>query len=104
LDFAWIARPLQNVHVREVRCNRLPQFIAASNRKAAIVLEQMSVQMCPVVSRCHNGEPWQATPSIDRLIRDFVLGRSDGEDVLNALYDHVLDEPVPERMRALFRR
>lgn len=45
-----------------------------------------------------------AMPSTDRDIRDFLSGRTDGEDVLHALYDHVLDEPVPERLRALLRR
>jgi hypothetical protein len=33
---------------------------------------------------------------------DFLDGRTDGEELFHALYDHVLDEPVPERMRALF--
>lgn len=43
-------------------------------------------------------------PSADRDIRDFLAGKTDGEDVLHALYDHVLDEPVPERLLALLRR
>ena len=41
---------------------------------------------------------------VDNDIRDFLAGRTDGEDLLHALYDHVLDEPVPERLRALLRR
>lgn len=44
------------------------------------------------------------TCSVDREIRDFLAGRTDGEDLLHALYDHVLDEPVPARLRALLRR
>ena len=40
---------------------------------------------------------------VDSDIRDFLAGRTDGEDLLHALYDHVLDEPVPERLRALLR-
>jgi hypothetical protein len=36
------------------------------------------------------------------LLLDFLDGRTDGEELFHALYDHVLDEPVPERMRALF--
>ena len=35
---------------------------------------------------------------------DFLDGRTHGEEVLHALYDQVLDEPIPERMRALFRK
>jgi Anti-sigma factor NepR len=40
---------------------------------------------------------------IDSDIRDFLAGRTNGEDLLHALYDHVLDEPIPERLRALLR-
>jgi hypothetical protein len=39
--------------------------------------------------------------SIDRRIRAFLNGEGHGEDVLGALYGHVADEPVPERLRAL---
>ena len=49
-------------------------------------------------------EPRFALGSIDRDIRDFLAGNNDGEDLLHALYDHVLDEPVPERLNALLRR
>ena len=46
-------------------------------------------------------EPRIAMPSIDKAIRDFVAGKSDGKNLLHALYDHVLAEPVPQRLRAL---
>ena len=42
--------------------------------------------------------------SIDSRIRAFLAGETDGEDVLRELYDHVLDEPIPEAMRALLKR
>ncbi len=45
-----------------------------------------------------------ASSSVDRDIRNFIAGRNDGEDLLHALYDHVLDEAVPERLRALLKR
>jgi hypothetical protein len=41
--------------------------------------------------------------SADSQIRDFLTGDTHGEDLLHALYDHVLDEPVPESMRALLK-
>lgn len=44
-----------------------------------------------------------AAGSIDRRIRAFLNGESHGEDVLGALYGHVADEPIPERLRALLR-
>ncbi|HEY1259486.1 MAG TPA: hypothetical protein VGF34_09555 [Stellaceae bacterium] len=37
-------------------------------------------------------------------IAAFLDGHTDGEDLLHALYDYVLDEPVPENMRALLRK
>jgi hypothetical protein len=41
--------------------------------------------------------------SFDRRIRAFLNGESHGKDVLDALYGHVADEPIPERLRALLR-
>jgi len=49
-------------------------------------------------------EPSIAMSSIDRDIRDFLAGKNDGGDLLHALYDHVLDEPVPQNLRALLKR
>jgi hypothetical protein len=49
-------------------------------------------------------EPHIAVSWIDRDIRDFLAGRNEGNDLLHALYDHVLDEPVPERLRAVLKR
>lgn len=46
-------------------------------------------------------EPQSVKPSIDGQIRDFIAGRTNGEGLLHALYDHVLDEPVPPRLRAV---
>ncbi len=42
--------------------------------------------------------------SAEREIRDFLNGKTEGEDLLHRLYDHVLDEPVPERLTALLKR
>jgi hypothetical protein len=42
--------------------------------------------------------------STEREIRDFLNGKTEGEDLLHKLYDHVLDEPVPERLTALLKR
>jgi hypothetical protein len=49
-------------------------------------------------------EPHLAMSWIDRDIRDFLAGKNDGNDLLHELYDHVLDEPVPERLRAVLKR
>ncbi len=42
-----------------------------------------------------------AAPSLTARIAAFLDGRTYGEELLHALYDHVLDEPLPLRMRAL---
>lgn len=57
-----------------------------------------------LAAKCRTVEPQIASYPLDDDIRDFLAGRTDGEDLLHALYDHVLDEPVPERLRALLRR
>lgn len=57
-----------------------------------------------LAAKCRPVEPIIVKPPVDHDIRDFLAGRNDGEDLLHALYDHVLDEPVPERLKALLRR
>lgn len=54
--------------------------------------------------KCLAAEPRIAMSLTDRDIRDFLAGKSDGADLLHALYDHVLDEPVPEHLCALLKR
>jgi hypothetical protein len=68
----------------------------------------------PDKAMMHNLQTAAATPSaaaivgsagsIDRRIRAFLNGESHGEDVLDALYGHAADEPVPERLRAILSR
>jgi hypothetical protein len=64
-------------------------YLAAQRRRS---LGRLPVERHPV--RC----------STEREIRDFLSGKTDGEDLLHRLYDHVLDEPVPERLTALLKR
>jgi hypothetical protein len=41
--------------------------------------------------------------SADGEIRAFLTGKTDGAALLHALYDEILDEPVPEGMLAIVR-
>lgn len=41
--------------------------------------------------------------SIEARVRAFLEGQTNGEDVLHALYDHVLDEAIPYAMRRLLK-
>jgi hypothetical protein len=52
---------------------------------------------------CRDVSRLEASDAVAEQIRDFLEGRTNGEDLLHALHDYVLDEPIPERMRALFR-
>jgi hypothetical protein len=57
-----------------------------------------------LAAKCRPVEPRLVRSPVDRDIRDFLAGKNEGEELLHALYDHVLDEPVPERLRSLLRR
>jgi hypothetical protein len=39
--------------------------------------------------------------SVPERIAAFLDGKTCGEDLLHELYDHVLQEPIPEAMRAI---
>lgn len=41
---------------------------------------------------------------VSAQIRHFLAGRTNGGALFHALYDHVLDEPVPERLSAVLHR
>jgi hypothetical protein len=37
-------------------------------------------------------------------ISEFLDGKTYGEDLLHALYDHILDEPIPQPIRELLNK
>jgi hypothetical protein len=49
-------------------------------------------------------DPYTAPMPMDAEIRRFLAGETNGRVVLEALYDHVLDEPVPQRLKDLWRK
>ena len=60
--------------------------------KAVSVSTPCDVPQPPIVSR-----------SVADRIADFVDGRKQVADLLHYLYDYVLEEPIPQRMRALLK-
>jgi hypothetical protein len=42
--------------------------------------------------------------SVSGRIAAFLDGRTCGEDLLHELYDHVLDEPIPDAMRTILNK
>jgi len=66
--------------------------------------QEKCIAMYLAVKNLDAVEPRIAMSWIDRDIRDFLAGKNEGEDLLHALYDHVLDEPVPQRLRDLLKR
>ena len=49
-------------------------------------------------------DPRPPQSSLERRVRAFLDGKTHGEELLRALYDHILDEPIPERLTAVLRR
>jgi hypothetical protein len=43
-------------------------------------------------------------PLVKARIAEFLDGKTCGEDLLHALYDHVLDEPIPQPIRQLLNK
>jgi hypothetical protein len=59
--------------------------------------------MHAMIARCPVARRHPPVPSVAEQIADFLEGRNNGDALLHALYDHVLDEPIPESMRRLLR-
>ena len=47
-------------------------------------------------------QPALASPPVVDRIAAFLDGATHGEDLLHELYDYVLEEPIPQRMREIF--
>jgi hypothetical protein len=53
----------------------------------------------------HDSPTWDGLRDpIARDIANFLDGRTHGESLLHALYDYVLDESIPERLRELLEK
>jgi len=52
---------------------------------------------------CGVPKPPTVSRSVADRIADFLDGGTHGEDLLHELYDYVLEEPIPQRMRALLK-
>ena len=68
------------------------------------MVESWSAQASAPLPRSRDYEAQLPRASIGDEIVDFLDGRTHGEGPLHALYDHILDEPVPERMRKLVQK
>jgi Anti-sigma factor NepR len=53
--------------------------------------------------KCSFAESFAPVRSVDSQIRAFLAGEGEGEELLHSIYDHVLDEPVPERLTRLLK-
>lgn len=74
-----------------------------NHRRAAAVRKPDRPTRRPTAARFVPKLPPVAAPTAEQ-IRDFLAGRTRGETLLHALYDPVLDEPVPPRLRRMLRR
>jgi len=57
-----------------------------------------------VPSRCRPAEPAPSPLSVAQRIAAFIDGRTHGEELLHELYDYVLEEPIPQRLRDLLSK
>jgi hypothetical protein len=64
------------------------------------MIEKMTV---PGLS-CTGAPAKPAAPSVERQIIDFLNGRSDGAELMLAIYGDVADEPLPPRLAQLVER
>ncbi len=53
--------------------------------------------------RCRYGNAETPVRSAKARIAAFLDGASNGEELLHALYDHILDEPIPQSMRRILQ-
>jgi hypothetical protein len=67
-----------------------------------VVYESQSA-ISPATRRCGGLEGEFPPGSVGDQIRDFLDGRTCGEELFHELYDHVLYEAIPEQMRSLFK-
>lgn len=77
--------------------------ISASNATPTATRNNRLLQESALVMNLSFAETIIPTRSVDSQIRAFIAGDNDGEDLLHAIYDHVLDEPVPARLQALLK-
>jgi len=56
-----------------------------------------------VPTHCGLPQPPLVSRSVTERIAAFIDGRTHGEDLLHELYDYVLEEPIPQRMRELLK-
>lgn len=54
--------------------------------------------------RCRHATAVRRSDRVDAQIAAFLDGKTNGEDLLHALYDHVLDEPIPPSLSDVLRR
>jgi hypothetical protein len=53
--------------------------------------------------RCRYGNAGLPMRTVDRGIAAFLDGATNGEELLHALYDHILAEPIPQSMRGILQ-
>ena len=85
-------RNLSRRRVGELR--RSTRTVSGSNR------------LHPRPGRIRSGTDRRSTAAAEPVaeqIRDFLAGRTEGEALLQALYNPILDEPIPPRLRRLLR-
>ena len=74
------------------------------NCGTAHLMEDQGKPFAPFFAGCGAPESAFMPRGVEQQILDFLDGKTHGEELLHALHDHVLDEPIPERMLAFLRQ
>lgn len=61
-------------------------------------------KIADAAARCEVAELDLGPRSVAERIAAFLDGRTHGDELLHELYDYVLEEPIPQRLRALLGR
>ncbi len=75
-----------------------------SNRNAVKKAERANMTHNSLNGSRRHSTSISSAGSVDRRIRAFLDGDSHGEDVLDALYGAIADEPIPQRLTNILKR
>jgi hypothetical protein len=54
--------------------------------------------------RCRFDTSQPSARSLETRVLSFLDGKTNAEELLHALYDHVLDEPLPQSLRTILKQ
>jgi hypothetical protein len=70
-----------------------------------IIMSFVNRPMAAVANvRCRFETSQPSSRALERRVLSFLDGKTNAEELLHALYDHVLDEPLPQSLRTILKQ